>query len=227
MDEIKDTQDVPEKAPSEETSETTPVETETKTYSDEQLQKAINDALSAKGRDAKRLSDWETSLANQEKQLQQLQETIEKRNLEAKIEQRKKELEALADDPDGVQKARYKHQMEDELEAMEKRKRNLEGAVDRQYNQASELMEKYDLPPSAFRELMKATNPDHMIDKAKALASELKKPATPAPVKEHIPKPDSGISDVSGEDDDEFMKRYSEGKTDDHARARKILAKLK
>jgi len=72
MDEIKETpQDVPEKAPSEETSETTPAQAETK-YSKEEVEKLINDRLSAVGRDAKSLSEKEQSLANQEKQLQQL-----------------------------------------------------------------------------------------------------------------------------------------------------------
>jgi len=119
--------------------------------------------------------------------------------------------------------------MEDELEAMEKRKRNLEGAVDRQYNQASSLMEKYDLPPSAFKELMKANNPEHMEDKAEKIALKMKSEKPAAPVKEQMPKPDSGISDAGADDDKSFIERWNSGDLsatkENLARVKKIINK--
>ena len=229
MDEIKETpQDVPEKAPSEEVSETTP-QAETKTFSKDEVEKMINDRLSAVGRDAKSLSEKEQSLANHEKELQQRQEEIERRNQEARFESRKKEIEALMDDPDGVAKARYRHQMEDENEKLRQENEQHKGAVSRMFVQATGLMEKFNLPPNAFSDLMNAANPKHMEDLAEKISLKTKVEVSVAPKKEPLPKPDSGISDAGADSDKAFLERWNSGDLpptkENIARVNKIISK--
>ena len=81
-------------------------------------------------------------------------------------------------------------------------------------------MEKYNLAPADFASLFsEATTPKEMELMAQ-VKSEKKKPQS-------LPKPDSGTSDVGGSDDESFLKAYSEGRSDDHARAMKLMQKLK
>jgi hypothetical protein len=138
-----------------------------------------------------------------EGELQQIRGILEQQRLE----QRKKELEALADDPDGQSKVRLKHQLEDEVKILTEKKEKEEDAVGRKYDQALDL---------------DATTPKEMELMAKLKTREHEKSVE----KEKTGfKPDSATSDFGGESDEAFIKSYSEGKSSDHKRARKILYK--
>lgn len=208
MDEIKnnkqdESQDTtPQETPAE-TPETTPQE-ETKTFSENELNKAINDALSAKGRDAKRLSDWEDSLVNRESQLRE-------RDKQQRQEMRQKELDALADDADAQSKARYKHKLEDDVIELKEQAERERTAVTKMFNQAKSLIKQHNLQPDAISDLLDATSPREMELMAQVKAAEQEKLVTPT--KKESVKPDSGISDAGAESDKALLKRCSEGAT--------------
>jgi len=162
----------------------------------------------------------EATLKSVQSELQKLQAIHDQQRLE----QRKKEIESLVDDPDGQSKIRLKHQLEDEVRGLREQKEKEEGAVQRKYDQAAELAKQYSLSLDESRELLDATTPREMELMAQLKAREHEKPTSS---KEEKFIPDSGKSDAGGEDDETFLKRYSEGKSDDHKRARKVLQKMK
>jgi hypothetical protein len=128
----------------------------------------------------------------------------------------------LADDPDGQSKVRLKHQLEDEVKILTEKKQKEEDAVGRKYDQALDLAKEYDLNLQEARELLDATTPKEMELMAKLKTREHEKSVE----KEKTGfKPDSATSDSGGESDEAFIKSYSEGKSSDHKRARKILYK--
>jgi len=161
------------------------------------------------------------SLKSVQSELQELRRKGEQERLEA----RKREIADLDGDPEGQGKLRRKHQLEDELNLLEEKKRDEEGAVARKYDQAMGLAKEYDLSLTEARELLDATTPKEMELMAQLKAREKEKVQITSTEKTGF-KPDSGTSDTGGEDDEAFIKRYAEGKSDDHKRARKILQKI-
>ena len=155
-----------------------------------------------------------------EEQLQKLQD----RDRQRVSEERAREIEKYADEPEEQAKVRRKHQLEDEVSQLEEQRTKNEGAVERKYDQALELASKYNLGLSDARDLMKAETPREMELLAQLKVKDLEKPQVES--KTEIPTPDSGKSDAGTDSDEAFMKDYSEGKSNDHARAQKILAKV-
>lgn len=153
---------------------------------------------------------------------------LRKANEQQRLLQRQREISDLEGDADGQSKVRRKHQLEDELSQLQDRSEKEEGAVARKYDQAMDLAKQFDLNLTEARELLDAATPKEMELMAQLKAKEKEKvlPKAPTGTKEAF-SPDSGASDAGGESDEAFMKRYSEGKSDDHKRAKKVLAKMK
>jgi len=166
----------------------------------------------------------EATLNKVQSELQELRKARE----QERLLQRQKEISDMDGDAEGQTKARRKHQLEDELSQLQDKREKEEGAVARKYDQAEDLARKYDLNLSEARELLEATTPREMELMAQLKAREKEKVQDKAPTgtKEAF-TPDSGASDAGGESDDAFMKSYSEGKSNDHKRAQKILKKMK
>ena len=166
----------------------------------------------------------EATLNKVQSELQELRKARE----QERLLQRQKEISDMDGDAEGQTKARRKHQLEDELLQLQDKREKEEGAVARKYDQAEDLARKYDLNLSEARELLEATTPREMELMAQLKAREKEKVQDKAPTgtKEAF-TPDSGASDAGGESDDAFMKTYSEGKSNDHKRAQKILKKMK
>jgi hypothetical protein len=160
-----------------------------------------------------------------ESELQNLRKEREQQRFEA----RQKEIAALADEPDEQAKLRRRHELEDANRKLEEENQVLYEKVWKKYDQSISLANQYDLSPADARELMNADTPREMELLAQIKVAEQAKisKAPPKETKEGFPKPDSGTSDAGSDDDEAFMKRYSDGKSDDHARAQKILAKIK
>ena len=133
-----------------------------------------------------------------------------------KLEARRKEIEALEGDPDAQKRMISMHELEDQRRKLEEDTKSQQDALVRKYNQASELAAKHDV---SITELLTAETPREMELMAQVMSQK------PSVEREGF-KPDSGTSDAGGDSDDEFMKRYSEGKSNDHARAKKVLSKM-
>lgn len=197
---------------------------ETKTFTEEEVQKRISDTLATKGRDAKRLTEWETNLKAQEEANKVTSIEVERQRLEAQ----RKELESVADDPDAKKALLRSYDLDKRERDIEDKRKQDEAAVGRMFSDAEALAIEYNLKPS---DLLVAPNPEAMKLLAKNLALERELDATKT--KKETPKdesgftPDRSISDAGGEDDKTFLKNYSEGKSDDHARAQKLLNKIK
>jgi len=98
--------------------------------------------------------------------------------------------------------------------------------MQRMFDEAEALAAEHNLKPS---DLLSAGTPEAMklLAKNLALQRELDSKQTEETPKEGFEKPDSNTSDAGADSDEAFMKSYSEGKTDDHARADKLLKKIK
>ena len=136
-----------------------------------------------------------------------------------RLEARRKEIEALEGDPDAQKRMISLHELEDQRKKLEADVKSQQDALVRKYNQASELAAKHNIP---ITELLTAETPREM----ELMAENMGFKVSQKPSAEEGFKPDSGMSDAGENSDEAFMKRYSEGKSDDHERARKILAKL-
>jgi len=228
MDETKETQKdtSPEKGTSPGGSEgTTPKET--KTFTEEDVDKRIQSDRVARGRDAKSLETREAVVKTQE-------EANKAANLELvqqRLDTQRKELESVADDPEAKKALLRSYDLDKrEREIEDKRKEN-EAAVGRMFSDAEALAVEFNLKPS---DLLVAGNPEAMKLLAEKLnlqreldATKQTKGETPTP--SGFPKPDSGTSDAGGDDDKTFMERWGSGEADatpeNLKRAQKILAK--
>jgi len=165
----------------------------------------------------------ESKALRYEQELQELRKQGEQQRLEA----RRKEITELADEPEEQVKVRRKHQLEDEVTKLQDQKVTEEGAVQRKYDQAIDLATQHNLNLDDARELMSAGSPKEMELMAQLKVAEQAKGQTKTPTEETGVKPDSGTSDAGADSDKAFLKSYSEGKSDDHARAEKLLSKIK
>ena len=224
MDEITTTQDSPEQDTSGASEETT---SQVKTFTEEEMQKRISDTLAQKGRDAKALEQKEAAIKAQEEANKAMSVEIERQRLEAQ----RREIEALADDPEAKKALLHKYDIENREREFEAKARAKEEAIQRMFSDAEALAIEYNLKPS---DLLAAGNPEAMKLLAKNLALE-RELNTAKQAKGETPNktdsgggfsPDSGKSDAGGDSDEAFMKDYSAGKSGDHARAQKILAKI-
>ena len=164
--------------------------------------------------------------------LQKLQSQIE----QERLANQKKQLDALADDPDAQRRLMEKFDLDAE-------KRKLYADIDKEYEgmsvawqQAADLVARYGLLPSDVPELVKIKSPEHMEDRAARIAAEAKLKAKeqakiPIPEKEKtgFPKPDSATSDAGGDSDEAFLKAWNAGDIpatkENLARANKIINK--
>ena len=165
--------------------------------------------------------------------LQKLQSQIE----QERLANQKKQLDALADDPEAQRRLLEKFDFETE-------KRKLYADIDKEYEgisaawqQAANLVAKYGLLPSDVPELVKIKSPEHMEDRAARIAAEAKLKAKeqakiPSPEKEKTGfKPDSATSDAGADSDEAFLTRWNAGEEpmtkENKARIEKILSKKK
>ena len=170
----------------------------------------------------------EFTLKSTQTELQKLQ----RRDYERQLADRKREVESLEGEPDEQAKARHKHQLQDEIKTLEENNERLKGAVMDKYDQAKILVREHNLnPDDIFKLIEETTTATEMKLMAENLGLKTKEQTkvqgAPPKEKEGFPKPDSGTSDAGGDSDEAFMKNYSEGKSDDHARAKKLLTKIK
>ena len=152
-------------------------------------------------------------------QVQELQEALRQQRLDAQ----RKEIEALTGDPEGQAAVKRRHDLEERERKLYENERTQKEAIQRMFDQAAKLSKEYNLNPG---ELLDARDPDSMELLAKNLILqreiEAMKQATGQPQAEGFTE-DSGTSDGGGDSDEAFMKAYSEGKSDDHARAKKLM----
>ena len=165
----------------------------------------------------------ESTAQKLETELQKLRSEREQQRLVA----RRKEIADLEGDTDEQAKVKRKHELEDEVNKLQELKEKEEGAVQRKYDQAIELARQHSLSLDDARDLMNAGTPKEMELLAQLKVAEKAKVQSPPKEKEGFEKPDSGTSDAGNESDEAFMKSYSEGASSDHARAQKILTKIK
>jgi len=216
---LKDTSSDKETSP-EGSEGTTPKET--KTFTEEDVQKRIQGDRVARGRDAKSLETREAIVKAQEEANKAAGFDLERQRLDTQ----KREIEALSDDPEAKKALLRSYDLDKkERELNEREKANRE-AMQRMFDEAEALAAEHNLKPS---DLLSAGTPEAMklLAKNLALQRELDSKQTEETPKEGFEKPDSNTSDAGADSDEAFMKSYSEGKTDDHARADKLLKKIK
>jgi len=183
-------------------------------------------ATSAKDDEWKRMMQSRTDKA--EAEATKVKEKLQKLELEREQQRsqaRKKEIEALEGEPEEQAKLRRKHELEDEVTKLEQLKNQQEGAVERKYDQALELADKYSLGLAEARELMKAETPREMELLAQLKVRDLEKKE---PQKESV-IPDSATSDAGTDSDAAFQERWNKGlepmTKENKARIEKILKK--
>lgn len=222
MDESKTTQD----SPVEDTSESNVATTPAKTFTEEEVQKLINDTLAQKGRDAKSLTEWETRVKAQEEATKQMSVEIERQRLEAQ----RREIEALADDPEAKKALLHRYDIEERERKHAEQVKKDEAKIQKMFNDATALATEYNLNPS---DLLSAGNPEAMKLLAKNLAlerqlNEKPKVDTPTEPKEGF-TPDSGTNDAGTDSDEAFLKGWNSGEIpatkENIARADKIIKK--
>jgi len=224
MDEIKETnQDTSAKDTSGGSEETTP---QVKTFTEEEVQKRISDILATKGRDAKKLTEWEATIKTQTEANKAMGVELERQRLEAQ----KRELEAVADDPEAKKALLRGYDFEKrERELNEREKANRE-AMQRMFDEAEALAVEHNLKPS---DLLSAGTPEAMklLAKNLALQRELdsKQTKDTPKEKEGFEKPDSNTSDAGADSDEAFQKAWNSGELpatkENLARAQKIINK--
>ena len=222
MDEIKTTQDSPAEDTSGSSVETTPA----KTFTEEEVQKLINDTLAQKGRDAKSLTEWETRVKAQEEATKQMSVEIERQRLDAQ----RREIEALADDPEAKKALLHRYDIEERERKHAEQVKKDEAKIQKMFNDATALATEYNLNPS---DLLSAGNPEAMKLLAKNLAlerqlNEKPKVDTPTEPKEGF-TPDSGTNDAGTDTDKSFQEAWNKGDLpatkENIARAQKIINK--
>ena len=220
MDEIKETnQDTSGKDTSGGSEETTPKET--KTFTEEEVEKRVSDRLASKGRDAKSLELREAALKAQEQANKEASVELERQRLDAQ----RKELEALADDPEAKKALLRQYDFEKRERELDEREKKNREAIERMFSNAEELAAEYNLKPS---DLLIAKTPEEMKLLAKNLALErdIKANQTKATP---VEKPDSGTNDAGTDTDKAFQEAWNSGELpatkENIARAQKIINK--
>ena len=192
-------------------------EEEWKTFqskADKQIYESQTKATEAEGR----LRTLEEDHTSSVKQLQELQQEIDR-----------KEEQGADGDSEALSAIKLRRQARQARVDVEKKEREL---VHREQQMATLYKEQfaYDLAKHYdvdVKVLLEAESPEAMEVKALKLEREkLQKAETKTP-KETTKKFDTGISDVGGMSDEAFLRSYGEGNSDDHARATKLLAKIK
>lgn len=122
MDEIKETQkDSPQVGKAPESSEETTPKVEAKTYTEEDVKKAIQSALTKAGRDAKKLTDWEAGLKSQQQEIDATKAEIVK--LQEQIDEA--EVESARGDPAKLRELQAKKSYKSLLGDLENKKREM------------------------------------------------------------------------------------------------------
>jgi hypothetical protein len=168
----------------------------------------------------------EAKAQSHEKELQELRNKMEQQLLM----ERQKEIDALADDPDGLAKAKHKHKLEDDIRKLEEQRQDAESAVQRKYDHALLLAKEHNLSLADARELMDAGSPREMELMAQLKVAEQAKVQTKSPPKkEEGFVPDSNTSDAGTDDDKSFLKKWNSGELpftkENLQRAQKIINK--
>ena len=193
MDETKETKQ--DSSPSEDTSAGSEGTTskETKTFTEEDVEKLVSNRLAAKGRDAKSLETREAVVKAQEEANRTANLELERQRLDAQ----RRELESI-DDPEAKKALLRTYDVEKrEREHEEKVKRDKE-AIERMFSDAETLAIEHNLKPS---DLLSAANPEAMKLLAKNLALQRELDATKTKGQTSPDStgftPDSGTSDAA------------------------------
>ena len=229
MDETKQEQDSSLNEDTSGGSEGTTSKAEIKTFTEEEVQKLINDSLAAKGRDAKRLTEWESNLKSQEEANKTAAIEIERQRLEAQ----RKELESVADDPEAKKALLRSFDLEKKEREIKENAERQKEAIQKMFNDAVALAAEYKLNPS---DLLSAGSPEEMKLLAKNLALQrdldsVKQAKEKPPTEETtgFPRPDSATSDAGADSDEAFLTRWNAGDLpatkENIARAQKIVNK--
>lgn len=188
MDETKETtQDTSlEKETSLEGSEGTTPNKET--FTEAEVDKRIQADRVARGRDAKALETREAVIKAQEDANKAAGLELER----MRIETQRKEIEALADDPEAKKALLRRYDADKRERDLDEREKNNREAIERMFNNAEALATEHNLKPS---DLLIAKTPEEMKLLAKNLALEREVKAKQT--KEGFPKPDSNTSDAA------------------------------
>jgi len=172
---------------------------ETKTFTEEEVQKRISDTLATKGRDAKTLETREAVIKAQEQANREASAENERQRLEAQ----RKGLEAVADDPEARKALLHQYDIEERERKHAKKVKDDEDAVQRMFTDAEALASEYNLRPS---DLLIAKTPEEMKLLAKNLALERDIKANQT--KGGFPVPDSGGSNAAPSDFKQLEKNF-------------------
>jgi len=179
-----------------------------KTFTEEDVEKLVSNRLAAKGRDAKSLETREAVIKAQEEANRVASIELERQRLETQ----RKEIEAVADDPDAKKALLRSYDLDKRERGIEDKRKQDEAAVGRMFSDAEALAIEYNLKPS---DLLVAANPEAMKLLAKNLALERELDATKA--KGQTPEnksgdetftPDSGTSDAAPSDFKQLEKNF-------------------
>jgi len=197
--------------------------TETKETSEKtRTEKEFTTMQSMKDKADARAIKAETLVGSVQNDLQEFRNEMERQK---KVTQQK-EIDSLAEDPDAQSRLRRLYQRENDMGKAETELQKKADGLTKKWNDAIDLATRYNVD---VNELLVTDSPVLMEKMAKLMAqvkvAEGEKIQAKVPTGASDFKPDSGTSDAGGDDDDTFMKKYSEGKSDDHARADKILKK--
>lgn len=164
--------------------------------------------------------------------LERENQTLRDQQIQQRLVARQKEIADLDGDADSQASAKRKHQLEDDLTKLERQKEDVEGAVDRKYDQAIDLATQHNLSLADARELMKAGSPREMELMAQLKVAEkakVQEESPPKETKESGFSPDSGTSDAGADSDEAFIKGWNSGdipmSKENMARAQKIISK--
>ena len=197
-----------------------------KTYTEEEVQKAIQDSLREHGRKAKK--EETGRIAGLEAQIASLND----RMIALQKERDEAERSKYEGNPEGLSLWEEKRKLREERtaflrdkQALEKQRQDLEEELKeakdlKVHKQAVEIAKDYTgVDPADLVELT-----DGSRERMEALAKRLGKPKevkVPPPAKGET-KPDSGASKGTVSDT-EFLKMYAQGKSNDHLRAQKLM----
>jgi septal ring factor EnvC (AmiA/AmiB activator) len=234
MDETKQTDGLPsanaEKAPA--GSEGTTPKPEVKTYSQEEFDKAIQADRVARGRDAKKLSDWEASLKAQQAEIEASRTEITK--IQEQIDEA--ELEAAKGDPARLRELQARKSYKALLADLETKKRELQkerDALERDKTEHAETLKaaqeaqleidiweigaEFNVNPVTLKDTMKDLNLS-TADQARALAKRLSESLKRPDESEKGLTPDSGVTSGTGKPTMEQLGKMS---MEDYAAYRK------
>jgi len=224
--EVKQEETVVEETSEVVSTEQTPTSEKQRTYTEEEWKtfqskadKQIHESQSKASQIEHQLKTLEEDHTSSVKQLQELQQELDRKEEQGA----EGDSEALS----AIKLRRQARQAKSDVEKKERdiarRERDMASLLKEQY--AYDLAKHYDIPVEALKgaESPEAMQVIALEEQVKLLG---KRNATKDTPKDTL-KYDKGISDVGMQGDEAFLRSYGEGKSDDHARATKLLKNIK